>query len=117
MKYALVAAMALAAVPIASHAADPIKIAATFPLSGNAATFGQMARLGAELAVEEVNAKGGINGRPIQLDVQDNRCNPAEGVKLVTQLAADKTYVAMFDGFCSSVVLGSCRSLRANKSH
>lgn len=84
---------------------DPIRIASTLPLSGNVASFGEMARRGAELAVAGVNEAGGIDGRTVVLDVQDNRCNPAEGVKVATQMLSDPGYVAMFDGLCSSVVL------------
>ena len=58
-----------------------------------------------ELAVDEANAKGGIIGRKIEIDFQDNRCNPAEAVKSVTQMLATKKYVAIFDGLCSSAAL------------
>ncbi|CAH1692809.1 ABC transporter substrate-binding protein [Hyphomicrobiales bacterium] len=83
----------------------PILIASTLPLSGNVASFGEMARWGAELAVAQANAAGGIRGRKVQFDVQDNRCNPAEAVKVTTQMLSNPAYVALFDGLCSSVVL------------
>ncbi len=93
--------------PASAQSADPVRIAATFPLTGNAAAFGQVARNGAELAVEQVNAAGGVLGRQIVLDVQDNRCNPTEAVKLVTQMLSDSNYAALFDGLCSSVILAT----------
>ena len=96
-------AMAMAG-PSLAQAPQPIRIAATLPISGNVASFGEAARWGAELAIAEANAAGGIRGRPLALDVQDNRCNPAEGVRVATQMLADPAYVAMFDGLCSSVV-------------
>jgi branched-chain amino acid transport system substrate-binding protein len=67
--------------------------------------FGQHSRWGAELAAAEANAKGGVLGRKIEIDFQDNRCNPAEAVKSVTQMLAEKKYVAIFDGLCSSAAL------------
>ena len=67
--------------------------------------FGQHSRWGAELAMAEANAKGGVLGRKIEIDFQDNRCNPAEAVKSVTQMLAEKKYVAIFDGLCSSAAL------------
>ena len=92
---------------IASTAAaqSPIVIGASTPLMGPVSHYGQHARWGSELAVEEANAKGGINGRKIEIDYQDNRCNPAEAVKSVTQMLATKKYAAIFDGLCSSAAL------------
>jgi branched-chain amino acid transport system substrate-binding protein len=69
------------------------------------ATFGQHSRWGSELAIAEANARGGVLGRKLEIDFQDNRCNPAEAVKSVTQMLAEKKYVAILDGLCSSVVL------------
>jgi len=84
---------------------SPIVIGASTPLTGPVSHYGQHARWGSELAVEEANAKGGINGRKIEIDFQDNRCNPAEAVKSVTQMLATKKYAAIFDGLCSSAAL------------
>jgi branched-chain amino acid transport system substrate-binding protein len=85
--------------------AGPIIIGGSAPLTGTVANFGQHSRWGAELAIAEANAQGGVLGRKIEIDFQDNRCNPAEGVKSVTQMLAEKKYVAIFDGLCSSVTL------------
>jgi len=92
---------------VASTAAaqSPIVIGASTPLTGPVSHYGQHARWGAEMAVAEANAKGGIDGRKIEIDFQDNRCNPAEAVKSVTQMLSSKKYAAIFDGLCSSVAL------------
>ena len=96
-----------ASAPALAQSADPVRIAATFPLTGNAAAFGENARDGAQLAVDQVNAAGGVFGKPVAFDVQDNRCNPTEAVKIITQMLSDPGYTALFDGLCSSVVLAS----------
>ena len=83
----------------------PIVIGSSIPLTGTVATFGQHSRWGSELAIAEANEKGGVLGRKIEIDFQDNRCNPAEAVKSVTQMLSDKKYVAIFDGLCSSAAL------------
>ena len=83
----------------------PIMIGSSIPLTGGVATFGQHSRWGSELAVAEANARGGVLGRKLEIDFQDNRCNPAEAVKSVTQMLAEKKYAAILDGLCSSVVL------------
>ncbi|MGE0313558.1 MAG: ABC transporter substrate-binding protein [Lautropia sp.] len=89
-----------------AHAQDkPILIGASIPMTGGVATFGQHSRWGAELAIEEANARGGVLGRKIAMEFQDNRCNPAEAVKSVTQMLSQKKYVAIYDGLCSSAAL------------
>ena len=83
----------------------PIMIGSSIPLTGGVAAFGQHSRWGAEMALAEANATGGALGRKIEIDFQDNRCNPAEAVKSVTQMLATKKYVAIHDGLCSSAAL------------
>jgi len=104
----IIAAAALAALGysgLAGSQEGPILIGASIPITGNVSNFGQHSRWGAELAVSEANAKGGVLGRKIEIDFQDNRCNPAEAVKSVTQMLSEKKYVAIFDGLCSSAAL------------
>ena len=96
---------ALAALSSAAAAQEPIRIGSSIPLTGGVAFFGQHSRWGAEMAIAEANEKGGVLGRKLEIDFQDNRCNPAEAVKSVTQMLAEKKYVAIHDGLCSSVVL------------
>ncbi len=99
------AVVALAFSVLARAQEGPIMIGSSIPLTGGVATFGQHSRWGSELAIAEANAKGGVLGRKLEIDFQDNRCNPAEAVKSVTQMLAEKKYVAILDGLCSSVVL------------
>ena len=105
----LVIAVVLCAVAINSGYAQtdsgPIMIGSSIPLTGGVAAFGQHSRWGAEMALAEANAAGGALGRKIEIDFQDNRCNPAEAVKSVTQMLATKKYVAIHDGLCSSAAL------------
>ena len=101
-----VAAVAALAFSVFARAQEgPVMIGSSIPLTGGVATFGQHSRWGSELAIAEANAKGGVLGRKLEIDFQDNRCNPAEAVKSVTQMLAEKKYVAILDGLCSSVVL------------
>jgi branched-chain amino acid transport system substrate-binding protein len=89
----------------AQTAADPVRIASSLPLTGGSAWYGAQGKNGAELAVAEFNAAGGVLGRPLAIDFWDNRCNPAEGVRSVTQALSEKHYTAVHDGGCSSVAL------------
>ena len=69
--------------------ADTIKIGSIGPLSGAVAVYGVECKNGIELAVEEINAAGGINGKKIELICEDDEGNPEKSVnaykKLVTK--------------------------------
>ena len=72
-----------------ARAADPIKIAGSFDLSGGAAAIGQETKVGVEYAVEVLNKRGGVLGRQIQLELQDNGTNTQRAVSQSLQLAKD----------------------------
>ena len=76
---------ALAAISLAFvstvYAADPIKVGVVTPLSGSYAPIGKQVRWGAELAVKEINAAGGVNGRPFELLFEDEEANPPIAVR------------------------------------
>lgn len=69
-----------------AFAADPIKIGVVTPLSGTYAPIGQQVRWGLELATKEVNGKGGIAGRQIELIFEDEEANPAVAVQKAEKL-------------------------------
>ncbi|GGE41955.1 branched chain amino acid ABC transporter substrate-binding protein [Agaricicola taiwanensis] len=84
----------------AAPAYADITIAVAGPMTGQYATFGEQMRNGAELAVEELNAAGGINGEKVILKVGDDACDPKQAVTVANQLASDGvTFVA--GHFCS----------------
>jgi branched-chain amino acid transport system substrate-binding protein len=94
----------LAAVPLAAaSAADPIKIGVVTPLTGTYAPIGQQVRWGVELAAKEVNAAGGIMGRPVELIFEDEEANPA----VATQKAEKLFQVAKVDFLTGTVNSGS----------
>src|SRR6516165_4086455 len=59
-----------------AHAAEAIKVGVVTPLSGSYAPIGKQVRWGAELAVKEINAAGGVGGRPFELLFEDEEANP-----------------------------------------
>ncbi|MGB7184596.1 MAG: ABC transporter substrate-binding protein [Burkholderiaceae bacterium] len=77
--------LGLTATPLAI-AQDTVRIGFHAPLTGFAAADGKSARLGAELAVEQVNASGGINGKQLALVTYDDGAKAAEGVQLANKL-------------------------------
>jgi len=78
------AAMMLA--PGAAWAAAPIKIGFPIPLSGPTATYGVPILKGAELAADEINAKGGVLGRQLVILPRDSKANADEAVRLAREL-------------------------------
>ncbi|SHG22433.1 amino acid/amide ABC transporter substrate-binding protein, HAAT family [Desulfacinum infernum DSM 9756] len=79
-------AMGLTAVPAAGRAADPVKIGFVYIMSGPFATYGQFAKQGAEMAVEEINAAGGILGRPVEAFFEDSTGKPDVAVRAIRKL-------------------------------
>ena len=76
--------------------AEPVKIGFNVPLTGFAAADGKSALTGAQLAVEQANAAGGIDGKTIELLVYDDQASPKESVPIATKLATqDKVNIAI----------------------
>jgi branched-chain amino acid transport system substrate-binding protein len=90
----------------AARAADPILIGVSGPLTGDAAGSGQEAMNGAKLAVDQLNAKGGILGRPVQIVDGDDRCDPKEAAIVAQKFVAQKV-AATASHYCSGAALAS----------
>ena len=85
LKFGVVAAAALAMSATAASA-DSIKIGFNTPQTGFAAPDGKSVTVGAQIAVDTVNAAGGINGRMIELVVYDDQAKPKFAVPIATKL-------------------------------
>ena len=83
-KLGVAGAFMLALAP--AQAADPTKIGVVTPLSGTYAPIGKQVRWGAELAVKEINAAGGVNGHPLELLFEDEEANPPVAVRKAEKL-------------------------------
>ena len=77
---------------------EPIKIGAVLSISGAAAGLGVPERNGALAAEKEINANGGVKGRPIKLIVEDDTTNPDTAVSKVNDLIYNQKIVAMIGG-------------------
>src|SRR6185312_10522167 len=78
-------ALALA-VPMTASAQKPIKVGMPIPLSGPPALFGDPASKGAQMYVDELNAKGGVLGRKIELIVRDSKADANEAVRVAREM-------------------------------
>jgi branched-chain amino acid transport system substrate-binding protein len=99
----LVAATALAAgvQGVSGASAQEITIAVAGPITGQYAIFGEQMRRGAQMAVDDINAKGGVMGKKLKLEIGDDACDPRQAVAVANQLASKKV-VFVAGHFCSS---------------
>src|SRR5213594_1191149 len=81
---ALLAAVLL--VPLGASAQKPIKVGMPMPLSGPAALFGEPASKGAQMFIDELNARGGVLGRKLELIVRDSKADANEAVRQAREL-------------------------------
>lgn len=82
----LALACATAFLSSAAFAAETIKIGFPIPLSGPTAVYGEPVLKGAEMAVAEINAKGGVLGRQLEILSRDSKANADEAVRLSREL-------------------------------
>ena len=101
MRKLLFAGAALSAiVAFAGAASADITIATVGPMTGQYAAFGAQMKAGAEQAVADINAAGGVLGQQLVLEVGDDACDPKQAVAVANQLAGKG--VSLIAGhFCS----------------
>ena len=99
---ALVAGVALG-FSMSGMAAEPIKIGVTGPFTGGSAPMGVSMRDGVKLAVQEINAKGGVLGRQLQMVERDDEAKPERGVQIAQELI-NKERVAATVGYINTTV-------------
>ncbi|MFG1479135.1 ABC transporter substrate-binding protein [Xanthobacter sp. V4C-4] len=90
-----------------ARAAEPIRIGFFAPLTGNVAAYGVRFREAVELKVDEVNAKGGIDGRPIELVVEDDRNQPKDAATIAQKLVNTPGLVLAIGGFSTTASLAA----------
>ncbi|MFZ6815484.1 ABC transporter substrate-binding protein [Undibacterium sp. Rencai35W] len=111
MSYKLQAmiAAALATLALSAVAADPIKIGVTGPFTGGSAPMGVSMRDGVKLAVTEINAAGGVLGRPFQLVERDDEAKNERGVQVAQELINKEKVVSTVGFINTGVALASQR--------
>ena len=115
----IVLCCALLAVPAGAPSANaasgpPIKIGVSLPLTGDNAATGQKALNGARLAVNQVNAKGGILGRQMQVVEGDDQCDPKQSSNVAQKFASERV-VALASHYCSGAALAALPIIRESQ--
>ncbi|MCK9800853.1 branched-chain amino acid ABC transporter substrate-binding protein [Pseudomonas sp. MAFF 302030] len=85
----LLSAMILAGLACHSLAADSIKIGIAGPKTGPVAQYGDMQFSGARMAIEQINAKGGVDGKQLVAVEYDDACDPKQAVAVANKVVND----------------------------
>ena len=105
----VLAAFAGCAAPASESASaasgDPIKIGTSFPLSGTVAADGKYIVQAIQMAVDETNAAGGIDGREVVLDSQDDEADPTTAASIANKFSEDSSILAVVTSYNSSCAL------------
>ena len=104
-RFKLAASIALAlGLSSVAQAQNTTRIGLSGAFTGPAALASEWEKWGVDLAVEEINAAGGLNGKKLEIVQVDNRCNPTEGANSARKLVQDKVS-AIIGAHCSSATL------------
>ena len=92
--------------------AQGVAIGVLTPLTGGAAGTGQAQRAGFELALDEINAAGGVLGAPLRIIIENTQANPAVGLAAFEKLMTEDGVEFIAGGFSSGVTLALIESFR-----
>jgi branched-chain amino acid transport system substrate-binding protein len=97
--------------PVLAQSQAPVKIGVIQPLSGSVAASGNYIRMGAEIARDWVNARGGVNGRKLELLIEDNKSDPKEAASAAEKLIVRDKVPAIMGAWGSSMTLAAMPKL------
>jgi branched-chain amino acid transport system substrate-binding protein len=89
-----------ALVALGGAARADILVATAGPMTGQYASFGEQMKRGAEMAIADINAKGGVLGQKLVLEIGDDACDPKQAVAVANQMV-NKKIKFMAGHFCS----------------
>ncbi|MBI2735098.1 MAG: ABC transporter substrate-binding protein [Rhodospirillales bacterium] len=93
----------------------PIKIGVLYPLTGGGAVYGAPALVGHQMAIEELNAKGGILGRKVESLERDDKLNPATASSTMKELITKDKVDIVLGGLSSAVGLAMSEQSKQEK--
>ena len=115
MKLASHLLLTLVVLALALRAQDTIKIGEYASLTGKEASFGQQSHKGLTLAIEELNAAGGVLGKKLELITEDNQTKPGESATAVKKLISRDKVVALIGEVASGRSLEAAPIAQAAK--
>jgi branched-chain amino acid transport system substrate-binding protein len=114
-KFAATAFLSLLLAMPQARAAERFFVALSADMSSGTAIAGEAIRRGAAIAIDEINARGGVLGRPLALQVFDHQGNPARGRDQAREIAGNPDAVAVLGGLHSSVLVGQIATLHEHR--
>ena len=118
-KYILMVSVAISALafmsPAMVSAADTVQVGIVLPLTGSQAAFGEIEQRSFELALEEINAAGGINGKKLEFLMEDDTGRPEVGRSVAEKLITKDKVVMLGGGYSSSVTAGLAGVAQQNR--
>ena len=110
--FAGLALVALFAAPVMAQ--DTIKVGIILPLTGSQASFGEIEKNSFDMALEEINAAGGINGTPLEFVYEDDTGRPEVGSSAAEKLITQDNVVMLGGGYSSSVCANVASTAESN---
>lgn len=86
---------------------EPIRVGVLLPLTGDAASYGEAGRNVIQLAFDEINASGGVNGKQLELILEDGKCSGKDAANAMQKLVNVDQVKVVIGGFCSSESLAA----------
>jgi branched-chain amino acid transport system substrate-binding protein len=96
-------------------AADTIKIGVVLPLTGKLAKFGEIENKSFQMAMDEINAAGGVNAKKIELIIEDTTGKPDVGRSAIEKLITQDKVIVVGGGYSSSVTWATIAVAQQNK--
>jgi branched-chain amino acid transport system substrate-binding protein len=115
IRFPMILTAAFLAAMFPATAAGPILIGEYASLTGASASFGQSSHKGTKLAIEEINAGGGVLGRPLQLITEDDQSQAGQPATIVRKLISQDKVVAILGEVASSKSLEAAPICQQNK--
>lgn len=103
IRHILLAAAALTVASLPAAAQETVKLGLVAAMSGQSAKSGEAIVRGLSIAIDEINAKGGLLGKKVELIVRDDESNPAKGAVAARELAQREKVAALFGGLDTPV--------------
>lgn len=101
---AFVVALSVASV---GWSGEPIYVGLSAPLTGNYSEYGTNWKKAMDIAVEKINAKGGIKGRPLQIVAEDSKSEPKDSAQIAQKFTSDAKIVATLGDFTSTACMAA----------
>src|SRR5512136_1174948 len=111
----LLALSAFSLVASPALAQDTIKVGIVLPLTGEQAKFGEIEKLSFDLALDEINAKGGVNGKKLEFVIEDDTGRPEVARSVVEKLITKDKVVMIGGGYSSSATYAAAGVCQQNQ--